>query len=818
MSLILRAFFLLSCLIPVAEASADWTTRIEAGEVILENESERLVFSKALEFRAARNELFALSTGNEKLQSRWVENESREIPTVVFERFLRLWHQSSLQPKMETALAPWTSRDGVTHLVIKKALRESAEDLSTIPLADQLWLGCYDGVSYCLGMNETVSNPNLLRDTVLKEELQHLKTEERGTFVGRTASLTLETAEAAFKRARFPQEIASWYALKVLSRKTAFATESVRNPYVEKINRYQSGAVIRDGKLLQAPPGFEVDFTIDRLDAQIREFIMARYEEVEGIAKYVLAHLPMMTYEFDKGIGNWKVGPGFMFRVKRHIVKNPNSRSQQTMYKINDSVDLIVTLNIGLHRQFGVVGASLGAGPGYMRRYLFSSFAPSREAATKSPWGLTKEMLLGYSFDQLKPLDSVTIESGWLASVSFSSNANVLGYSKVRPQLNAFSAYRWLSRSYVHIEENGDAYVGFGKSEGMEASVQSFLRVIARMAKIPFFNWSSSRMKQKGGVYRVPRTAFASEMDRSLFSQDLAKGEEQAFKNKFPDVSYGARYSTSYSYLNLGFYRIAESAWNGFFELTPAAQASIPMLEKKRRFLLLESSLDQTVKRSLSPQPGTKTCTTWSAFEATPEDPAKLFDGALKINCTEIYTNKKPLYENQLSELTEILKLQVAKENILPRGQEENQQLELNWDIQISWKDLKALFAAEPTAWIEDLSNEVLALRNREAPLPSLEEAQERLLLVTALGQVLKQEGDVNRATAFFRWVSTYPSKDFLIKALLKRLHYPAVRLQVFRPYAKESALIEQTYSYGTFEDTTPFRIIEEKNKWLGLN
>ncbi|WP_413613030.1 hypothetical protein [Bdellovibrio sp. HCB-110] len=804
---------------PTAEASsAAWSTRLEAGEVILENpQQERWVFSKALEFRAARNELLLLTTQNKEIKSRWVENENLEVPTEIFERFLRLWQESSLQSRMESTLVSWSIEGDITHVVIKKALYEANIDASTVSSSELLWLGCYDGFTQCLGMNEIISNPNLLRNLILKEEVNKISREDLQAFLKRSAGLKMEDAEEAFLKARFPQGLAQWYALKLLSRKDSLEKPLMGNSYLAQISRYQSGDMIRNGVLLKAPSEFEVDFTIDRLDAQIREFFKARYTDIESVAKYVLAHLPMMSYEFDKGIGNWKVGPGFMFRVKRHIVKNPNSRSPLTMYKINDSVDLIITLNIGIHKDLGPAGASLGAGPGYMRKYLFSSYAPSREAAARSPWALTKEMLLGYSLETLKPMDSVTIESGWLASTSFSGNLNIFGSSKIRPQMNAFGAYRWLSRSYVHMDEKGDAYIGFGNADGVEVSMQAFLRVIARMAKVPFFNWSHSWMKQTGGVYKVARANFIPPMERAQLNRSISKGEEVSFKNKWPEVTYSARYSSSFSFLNLGFYKLTESQWNGFFELSPNDNDPIPMMQKRRRFLLLENTLDSTTKFSLTPQPSTQTCATWAAFEATTTDPAKFFDGSFKIDCTETYSEQKPLTGWKLRELSDTLKLKVENSHILGSKDNEDKELELHWDVQFSWKDLSALFAEKPTLWIEDLSQEIVKARTRTSSITH-EEAQERLLIVTAMSQILGKKDEVGRATAFFKWVSTYPSKDLLLKALLKRLHHPAVRLQVFKPYATDSALIEQTYSYGTFEDTMTFKIIEEKNKWLGLN
>lgn len=792
-------------------AKLHWATKIEAQEVVLENEDEKFIFSSALEFRAARDQVLFLTTQDSRYNSRWMNGQTLRVPNVIFQRFLRLWKEAPLKGKIENAFSSWKNEGDWVVLHVKKALKQDKKAANKDHQVELLWLGCYDSEHLCLGMNDTFSNPNLLAPTVSQDEVRALSKKAIAEFQARTRSLTSFALAKKLNEVGFPNSLAQWYAVKLLSRRASLLGE--QNTYLQQVQNFQYGDIIRDGMLMKNPEGLEVDFTFDRLDAKIRDFIYNRYEDVEGLAKYVLAHFPYMSYEFDKGTGGYHVGPGFMFRIKRKVIKNPHSNSPSNLYRINDSVDIIVTLSVGVSRSVGPASASLGAGPGYMRKYLFSSFASSKETASKSPWTLTKEVVTGAALDQMKAGQSFTVESGWLANVVLSGNIEVYKPSRIRPQGNITGLYRFLSRHYLYMEDDATALVGFGDSHGYEFSAQAFFRVVARIARLPVFNWSHVKGEQTGGVYRVP-------LKYLLTSGEV--GRESEYRGRFPEVKYEADFVTKYLHMNIWFYKTTQSRWNGFIDFKPESEQGMAnLVQRRHRFYLLESSADSSKRYSLGHNPESANCTTWAAFEADPQSPkTRFFDGTLKLTCSQFYSDKRPLSGYELAKITESLSMDLrdAQNGILAKSGE-SRQLELSWDVRMSWKDLAPLFTPGMNGWIDELHKEILALRNTARENITIdEEAHQRFVFVMAINHVLNQPTEEAKAKAFFDWISQSNTKDVILKFLLKKLKNSSVTLQVFRPHVQNHSLVEQNFSYGRFEETTAFQLIEEKNKWLGSN
>ncbi|KYG64778.1 hypothetical protein AZI86_11275 [Bdellovibrio bacteriovorus] len=815
-SKILAFFYLVITMVLSVTAFADnrdhWSAQIDSQEVVLQNGESKYIFSSALEFRAARDQVLLLSTGNGIFDSQWANGQKIIIPNAIFQRFLRLSKEAPLQAKMENIFESWTHEGDWVHLYVKKSLRQALKAQGAAPAVDLLWLGCVDSEHLCLGMNDTLSNPNLLSAEIPFEVAKTLKPEDLESFRMRTKDLTAFALAKAFQKAGMPNSLAQWNAVKLLSRRASLLRE--KNIFLSQVQNFQYGEVIRDGVLMKNPEGLEVDFTFDRLDAKIRDFISNRYEDVEGLAKYLLAHSPYVAYEYDKGLGGFSVGPGFMFRIKRKILKNPHSNSPANLYRINDSVDLIVTINVGYGKSLGPARAGIGVGPGYMRKYLFSSFASSKETASKSPWTLTKEMVMGASIDQLKRGQSFTVESGWTAGAVASGYLEIYKSSRVRPQANFGGSYRFLSRHYVYMEDENNALVGFGDSRGYDFSAQVFFRAVTRFAKLPVLTWSYSALAQKGGVYRVPMAELVKKGE---------VGKEADYHGKYAEVKYDADYINKYMHSNVWFFKTTKTRWDGFIDLKPESLNPSNLVDQRHRFYLLESSADSSKRFSLGNDPANEVCTTWAAFEADANNPqTRFFDGSFKLTCTHFYTEKRPLTLYALSQITSSLNMDLKsmQAGLLPKP-EDDKQAELSWDVKMSWKDLSPLFAqgGNNTGWIKELESEILNLRKTSRENIKIdEEAHERFVFVMAIHQVLGQNTEEARAKAFFNWIAQSNSKDVILKFLLKKLKNTSVSLHVFRPHMKEHALVEQNFSYGEIPVTTAFQLIEEKNKWLGLN
>lgn len=795
-----------------AESPAHWSVKIESREAVLSDGKYKWFFSGVVNFAAARDQLFFASTKDERFNSQLIQNEKIRLPSVLFQRLLRLWKEAPLKSKVENAFTSWSAQSDYTEVHIRRALKRTSLSPKAYPAVDQLWLGCYDGPELCLGFNEDLSNPNLLANTIEKDELTGLNAADLKDFKSRTAHLKQSDLEEIFVRALVPRELAQLYALKLMSRRATILKEA--NPFASSLNSFHVEGLIHGGVLYKSPAGVEVDFKYDHLEAKVRDFVSTQYKNVEDMARYLLAHFPYMAYEYDKGLGGYSVGPGFMFRIKRKVIKNPHSDSPENLFRINDSVEIWVTLNVGIHRSVGVASGSVGAAPGYVTKYHFSSFAASREAASKSPWTLTKEVVLGTALDQLKPRQSFTSESGWSLGGVASGHIRVLGQNRVRPQANIAGSYRFLKRHYVYVEDNNTALVGFGDSHGYDLSSQAFIKVVARLAKIPVFTWSSSSLAQTGGVYRVPMNKL---VERGYIE------DEEAYREKYTSVNYNADYQNKYLHFNIWFYRTTQTYWNGFvnFEPTDLSKHEEGFPDKARRFYLLENSKDSAIKFSLGHDPQDQNCAAWAAFEADDQNKTHFVDASFKMTCVQNHNASRPLTAFQLENISAMLNLGLNKNvnNVIPK-KGDSAQMELSWDIKLSWRDLSPLFAEEPTGWLQELVEEIKALRRQtdNSSFTNIDEVQERFAFVMTLNHILSRKTEEARAKAFFEWMTDSASKETFIKILLKRVKHGAVSLQIFRPLANDHSLVEQTYSYGEAPNTESFRLVEEKNKWIGSN
>ncbi len=186
-----------------------------------------------------RDQILFLTTKKNQYQSAWVENSDLIVPADVFNRLLKIWNYAPLRAKLNKRFVSWkpSSDVGNTIVTVKKALKQKVYDSSLTPKADLLWLGCYDSVEKCLGITDSVSNPNLLSNVILKEEHGIVTDSEIQDFLNRTASLTQGDLEQAFLLAQFPQSLATWYALKLLSRRASLVGGD--NAYLQKVHEYQ---------------------------------------------------------------------------------------------------------------------------------------------------------------------------------------------------------------------------------------------------------------------------------------------------------------------------------------------------------------------------------------------------------------------------------------------------------------------------------------------------------------------------------------------------------------------------------------------------
>lgn len=809
----------------LAGAALSWQARIESREVVLQNNNSKYVFSRYVEFKAARDQLLLLSTKNKIFKSEWIENETLKVPNITFNLFFNLWKESPVKFKIDRTLGNWLIENEFTHLTVKKALLRQNFSINEIPKADLIWLGCYDRADYCLGLGETLANPNQLESLIPHSQTARLSFQELNEFMRRTESLTVVDIEQSLLKAHFPETLAKWFALKLMSRRLSL-TEGKENAFTSKLNQFNA-LEIQNGIILKDFPDFEIEFTFEHLEAKVQDFIKSAFDQVEKIAKYSLAHTPYTAFEYDKGLKGWSVGPGFMFRIKRSVVKNPHSEGAHDSFIVRDSIEFLVTISVGRNVDYGIAGASLSGGPGYIKKFIMTSFAGTRDVASKVPWAFTKDLLSGLNLSTLQPRQSLTMESGWVANVVGSGNVNVLGQSKIRPQANAGFQYRWLRRSYAYIEPNGDALFGFGRSQGYEMSSQGFFRVIYRMARIPFLQWSDANMTQEGGVYRLPKSLLSSLNFRGLqISSDVVNSDETEFKTKWPNLQYESKFRNSYFNLNLVLFSSTLSKWSGVVNLKSAENVDIESTQdqdsearKERKFYLIERNTDSIVRFTLKQDAANSNCTGWAAFEFSPKNTQKFSDASIRLSCVASYNQDFPLTSHRLAQTMRDLNVPAEAADSYLKNNVDAGRADMSWQVQMTWQDVAPLFDNKMSGWLAHFAEELKAKRTLAPEArPIVDDSQEKLLLATGLRDVLGKQSDEDRAAAFFNWITSQGGTEMFLKNLLPRLPKVYSQFQLFRPFATSPDLIEQNYSQGTKVTTDTFKIIEEKTKWLGSN
>ncbi|MFN7728585.1 MAG: hypothetical protein ACK5P7_05470 [Bdellovibrio sp.] len=779
----------------------------------------RLTFDPSLHFQAASDELTTQALGLES-RSRLVINENFVLNKSDFQKMMHVWPEMPLK-------ASWTSRlqilkaagDSVTVLVRKGLMRTQSS--IEVPRSIAVWLGCARDTTQCLGMTDTISNPNLLNAVPTALELNLLNADEIKDLQARTAGLNLESLKSVFLKNGFPNAMAEWMGLKLLARRHALVLDSERDRVLNQLQAYSSLPLIKNGQLMSAPEGFETDLTLHHLEARLNAFLLSRLDDVQKLAEFVLRNFPYMTLETEKSIGGWSVSPGFMIRVNRRIEKNVHARSVLEQFRIEDSLEVFASVTVGPHFERGILSASAGVGPAYLRRYTRVHMAASEEDARKGYWKIPKDLILRKKYVDLEPRERLTIQSGWLANASLNGNIRILGQSKVRPQAWVMGNHQWLSLSHVYRAHDGDLYFGHGNSKGFEVSSQAFWRVISKIARIPVLNFRKAWMSATNAVYKVDAATLSRQDEKAiLLKEAIESGDLSALNPQPPRVQAQATYQASELWLDWGLGNYDRTQWSGVLQATPPSTGTSWLSDGQNFFLLERTETDQT-RFSIGPGSQSERCSYWAALairepkERDQIQSADITDSTFKISCAERFEGRQMFEEVLAHRLIQKLNLDTAMLSQIWNSQIARKNTDLQWSLVIDQRDLTPLFADKPTGWLLALAQELESSKANPVS-PSHEQSQERWLLKFMATELFRTKSAAKRLEIFFNWISQSGPRDLFLKAFLSRSQNHQIEIKRWTAGADENRLLFQEFKLGEVQVTPTFELLEERDKWFG--
>lgn len=798
-------------------AAVDAVTADQKRLIISLSDGTNLKFDPTLQFQTVARELLATASGKTPT-SILIQEAHLRMSAEQFHRLLALWPEMPLKARWTSRLSlVKTDADGSVLLRIHRALAEKARPERPAKIL-QDWLGCDSSQELCLGMSETLSNPNHLPALWSAGEITP---QEKASFLKATASFDRVRLTKLFEQHGFPTILADWYALRLLSRRQSLNQPENHNSFLQELKRLNVPGLIQNGDLIGAPQGFDVDFTFEHLEARLKTFLWNRASDIEKTAQYVLSNLPFLAFETEQSLGRWSVAPGFMFRVKRRVEKNPNAKNALEQFRVTDSLELFVSVALSANFGQGPFHMSVGGGPAYLRRYTRVKMARSEEEARKGYWGLPKDLLLKASYTDLQPREQWTVQSGWVANTTLAANVKVAGQSHIRPQALAMANYQWLSRSHFYRASDGTMYVGAGSQEGFEVSAQVFWKVISKITRIPVLTTKRAWMTAEATVYKIDDNRLEKKNpDSAVLREAIDSGRFDDVKDLPPRIDARAQFDASDFWFDWGLRSRDSRRWKGLIEATPPSQG-MSWLSAGQNFFLLEKTDADDIRWSLTPAPKWKKCSSWAALALKPGTALKtmtvgdLRESSLRMACSIRFDKGRP-YEKILAEnLSRDLQLPSNRQIHLWDPAARNLPTEIHWSLTISDEDLRVLFADRPTGWAARFLDEMKLLR--ETPdAATWEQSQERFLFATALMQIFQRKTPAQRLEAFFNWLSSNGGRQMFLATFLKRSQNHELRFERWTATHDRPDLIFQEFKLGSVPRSSTFELLEERDKWFG--
>lgn len=733
----------------------------------------------------------------------WLDQETLTMSEVTYRKMLRLMRES-IYPASAKHLKDVHVENGKARLILDKGLMMPAQ-LNPLTSSLRQTLGCQDeSIYFCLGSTLNFTNPNIL--------VRDLK--PQGGFqapdVGRAQ------AEALFQEARFPQELSRWMALVLEIRKKTFSGQSVvaeRN----ELKRMQVSPMIINGEIRADFPNFQVNFTLDRLDARIMRFVKDRGEDIEKFAKYFLAHFPYQSFESNKlAMGDVMMSPGVMLRIKRKVTMNPNSLSTQDKFITKDSIQIFLSLGFGPKPDPDadprLVSVSWSVGPAYTRTYESTRYFATEQEAKSGYWKMPVELLSSKDLSNLEPGEKLSVESGWVASANVTASSSALRVLTFRPQLNIIGTYSWLSRKFASRNPDGSMYLGLVDGQRLDLNIQGLMKSYWKLLRVPFFSYQYSRGNEGGKIFLVPaRPGIDKELVELGIQSAFQSGDIELLSKYFPAANVDVNTRANSSFISWILGTNENNSAQIKIDLTKGVIEK-SWIDNDHHFLVFENTQSQSSMFSLVHSPSSGFCSAWMGAEFITSDKMQML---YKLKCNYNYSAKDSLRRYDVGQAMQEMDLQAKDYLGVDMAGVSSLRKELSLQVQLGEDVLGPIARGEISGWIAKLSAEMEEVQKNE-PVENFEVSQERTFLLFSLGEILAKKNPADRLRDFFYSISSSGGHEVLLQAILKRNPQAYRWLEVFTPQHPNAEMIERSVQKGTLLSEEPFQLLMNKNQWLG--
>ena len=232
--------------------------------------------------------------------------------------------------------------------------------------------------------------------------------------------------------------------------------------------------------------------------AILQEKISKEFDSINQLAQYMLAHFPYSSVEVGQ-IGQSKISAGFVYRVKREVQKNLNSRSQDDAYLIKDSIEFQINIGLSVEYDKKILNAYGSLAPGYIKNFILIRPVSSLEEAKKSYWSISKDILLNANYHKIKTNEIMAVEYGYCGSLIV--GAGLLSViPKTKPQGYVMDSLKKLEMFQVARPEEGRLLITTSNDNRNDISGKAFIKVLSKLIRIPF---ASINHQIGGGVQNV---------------------------------------------------------------------------------------------------------------------------------------------------------------------------------------------------------------------------------------------------------------------------------------------------------------------------
>ncbi|MBX2987217.1 MAG: hypothetical protein KF802_04900 [Bdellovibrionaceae bacterium] len=729
-----------------------------------------------------------------------------------FQKFLRFW---TISPRPLTWQKIWGNpqrRQGRVELPLKRAWRLPG-DLKAKPSSTAAAvLGCLEeDFRFCLGNTPELSNPTLLA----AEDLDPLSADDIEKL--RAWSLpSTENLQMVFTSVGLPAVLAEYYAHQLRARREVLL--GVNGEDRARLARLTISPWVKNGALVRLPDHVQGDFTLENLETRLNMVIEKSLDTLNSAGQYMLGHFPFMGMEYDLGKGGWMVETGFMYRVKRKIEKNIEAAQPDEAYRVQDVLEVMLTLGLGKKWVNKKIRLSMAAGSGYIRNYSVTSFAASPEEARRKYWMISKELLwTGKDLSALRPGESFRVAHGGLVMVNANASLKVSKLFRPGGYVMPLSSYLWSFQ--VTRDQQKRFLVSSGNDLNFEIIAKTFWKAINRFIRIPVtgFNVKSSTTSSRTYVFDEGTVTRPDSPWRPVFLDFVRTGDVAALPPNTPSAGVRAEYSSSNRWLYLGLRNSEKRRWQGWIDLKDPQK--ILSREQGKKYYIIERREALDGKNVFSSTSFHEHCSYWGGLQ---KDVAsqQVEDGSFRFSCR---LDSETLRDLPLEAMLRMGRLMALNDDQMrelvslksrPPGQ-----IAITLRGSVPWNELRGLVDGSGGEWWKRFEREVESVRQSRDNLSAqdMKQGLERFHLVMALSNALQASHEEDRLRGFFDIMSPSENRDLFLLGFLERLERPALEIRVYIPSEVTMDQGEKVYQRGDFRLSPDFELFQDREKTLNI-